>query len=58
MGHSMYSGDSRFIAVGYRLFKLPHGVKREAAELTYKGGITGFEDELQVSVNMLYRFCM
>ncbi|XP_039271361.2 arsenite methyltransferase-like [Styela clava] len=40
-------GDTKFVAVTYRLFKLPTNIIREPKDVLYKGEIFGHEDEIQ-----------
>ena len=44
--YSSFSGDAKYVAVTYRLFKLPEA-KQSAMSVTYTGNITGNEKELE-----------
>ena len=39
-------GDAKYVAVTYRLFKLPEA-KQSAMSVTYKGNVTANENELE-----------
>uniref|UniRef100_A0A8D0BIM2 Arsenite methyltransferase n=1 Tax=Salvator merianae TaxID=96440 RepID=A0A8D0BIM2_SALMN len=47
-------GDCQFVSATFRLFKIPSVDSPQQGAVTYKGGILGYEKELQLDVN--YRF--
>ena len=57
------SGDCKFVAVTYRLFKLPKQLE-PAGQVIYEGSVTECEDELVLDhhhtfkVHVFIRFCV
>ncbi|GFO03722.1 arsenite methyltransferase [Plakobranchus ocellatus] len=47
-------GDSKFVSVTYRLFKLP-AKPCEPATVTYNGGIEGFEEEFSFDHGIVFK---
>ncbi|XP_018408898.1 PREDICTED: arsenite methyltransferase-like [Nanorana parkeri] len=44
-------GDHKFVSATFRLFKLPKDVVKEQSLVTYTGGITGYETQIQLDAN-------
>ncbi|KAK7487348.1 hypothetical protein BaRGS_00021437, partial [Batillaria attramentaria] len=47
-------GDAKFVSVTYRMFKLPKTL-RPASSVTYKGGITGCEDQFEFDRHFTFK---
>lgn len=46
---------NRLLCVGWRLFKLPEGVKRTASRVSYKGDIAGYPTALPWDVDLTFK---
>lgn len=47
--------NGRFCCAGYRLFKLPKGVKRGASRVTYNGNIPNFPDTFPWDIDLTFK---
>ncbi|ESO86180.1 hypothetical protein LOTGIDRAFT_167413 [Lottia gigantea] len=49
------AGNAEVVCAEWRLFKLPAGAKRSAAEVTYNGNITGADDVFRWDVSTVFK---
>ncbi|XP_069835149.1 arsenite methyltransferase-like [Dendropsophus ebraccatus] len=48
-------GDYRLVSATFRLFKLPKDAKNDKCLVTYRGGVTGYENELHFDANFAFK---
>ncbi|XP_053306382.1 arsenite methyltransferase-like [Spea bombifrons] len=48
-------GDYKIISATFRLFKIPQDAPKEKRRVTYNGGITGCEEEMQFDANYTFK---
>ncbi|XP_056385627.1 arsenite methyltransferase-like [Hyla sarda] len=48
-------GDYKLVSATFRLFKVPKCAKKEKCLAIYKGGVTGYENEIQFDANFSFK---
>ena len=54
----LFLGDTKYVAVTYRLFKMSATREKTAKQVTYKGHVKGNEKEIPFDHQNIFKVCM